>query len=207
MADPNQPAPAPQPDPKQPEQPKPGDKTPPPAEDRLTLSPAELEARIQAALAADRRKAEDKAKKDREAAEAEEAKKRGEFEKVANAEKAKREEAERERDALRRERTVEKALTKAAAEQEGYPLSVFEEYVLPKLLTTLPADADEDAVAKAAKDAVAKYVTDNPRQAKGGAGAPPATARAGTRGVGGVARQPQNNERPARRFSTLNYRA
>ena len=172
---------------------------------KLTLTKAELDAQIAAAVKAQQDKADAKAKKEREDAEAAEAQKRGEFEKVAATEKSKREAAEAERDALKRERAVERALTTAAAGHDGYPLTVFTEYVQPKLLTTLAPDADDAAIAKAAKEAVEKYVADNPRQPKGGAGAQPATARASSRLPAGRGPNGQTRSLPAAASYRLNF--
>lgn len=150
MSDTNTPpgdAPAPQADPKA---------------DTLTLTQADLDARIAAALKADRDAAAEQKRKDDEAAEAAEAEKRGEHEKIAAAEKAKREKAEGELLTLKRDLAVRDAL----AEHPDYATCA--KYIAPLV------DAGASDLAKAAKDAVSQYVADNPRTPKGSAGAPPA---------------------------------
>lgn len=139
---------------------------------KLTLTEAELQAKIEAALNADRQKAESKARKEREAAEAEEAKKRGEFEKLASTEKQRADALEAR--ALNAERTVlvNDVFAKVVSANEGLSFDALNEWVRPKVLAALSADTSPEDVTKQAKTLAEKYAKENPPKAKGRAGAP-----------------------------------
>jgi len=152
---------------------------PPPADEPLTLTKAELQKLIDdnraEAEQGTKAKWEAEQAKQRQKAEEEEARKRGEWEKLAQAEKLAREEAERRAAAAQRSELVNDALVDAAAEHEGYSVATFRKYVKPLVMAGLPDDARPEQVAKVVKERVAEYVKDNPRQVKG-AGAPPPPA-------------------------------
>lgn len=151
-------------------------KDPPPADDKVTLSVAELEGRISAAVKAVEDKAAASAKKKEEDAAREKAKEQGEWQKVAEEEKSERERLAAENRTLKLGDTLREHL----ADKHPDYLKC-SKYILP----TIPPDTDEKEFAKAVEKAAADYVADNPRQAKGGAGAPPAPPRTGNRQQGG----------------------
>lgn len=171
--------------PKKPDEPK-----------KLELTEEELQSRIKSALDDQQKKADQKAQKEREDAERKAAEEQGKFKELADKERAEKERLAAENRTLR----VSSALRDHLAEKHPEYVGTAK-YILP----LVPADADGDELAKAIESAAEQYVKDNPRQPKsGGGGAQPATQRVAGRGI---AQSPQNNDRPARRFSTLNYRA
>lgn len=170
--------------------------------EKLSLTQAELDAKLRDARADEKRKLDAAAQKKKDDDDAAAAKEQGKFEKLYNDEKGKRETAETVLETERRERKVEKALRSAAAAHEGYPADVFDKYVMPTLLTGIAADASDEAITLAAKNAAADYVKDNPRQPKGGGPPPPLPRQPQRPG------QPNGKERqqPARELSTASRR-
>lgn len=136
--------------------------------------------------------AADKARVAKEAADLEDAKKKGEWEKLATEAQAKLANVERER-------KVEKSMILAAGEHEGYPLTVFEKYVMPGVLTGIDAKATDADIDKAVTAAVKQYVDDNPRQVKGNGGAPPPLPSTANRGIAAN----RNNQRQTPRQASV----
>ncbi|HEV7299014.1 MAG TPA: hypothetical protein VGN72_06570 [Tepidisphaeraceae bacterium] len=126
----------------------------------------DTDAKIAAAIAAERTKwekaaadkaAADKAERDRKEAEA-----KGEWEKVATDERTKRESLERDLAQERHDKAVDREIAVYLADptRKDYA-GVAERYVRPTL--DLQPGADQSAIAKAVKAACDQYIKDNPR--------------------------------------------
>lgn len=143
--------------------------TPPPVDPKpetLTITKADLDAKIEAAIAAERQTQADKLKADKDAADVEDARKKGEWEKLATAAEKRATDAEQIANALRLSTTLTDHL---AADHPEYLTK--KKYIEPMISKGLTGDALITAV----KTACAEFVNDNPIQARpGGAGAPPA---------------------------------
>lgn len=199
--------PNPTPEPAKPADPpaKPDPKAPPPADDKVTLSRAELQQQIDAAVAERDRKAEAKAKKEREDAEAKAAAERGEWQKVAEKAQA---ELDRVAGELRNRDLAGRVRDYLAEHHAGYvadPKAHPETYVLP-LLAGLPADAAPEDVTKAVKTAAEQYVKDNPRATPPASGAPAAPQRAAKPAAGQLPAVPSDANGSRRPFSHLSFR-
>lgn len=162
--------------------------------DTLTMTVAERDKLVADAIAEQERKAADKAAKETAEREAEEAKKRGEFEKLAEKEKTRADSEQSRADAAE----LKLALHNHIAEHKPEFLKAAS--LIGKLIDREAAKADAD---KAIKAAIAEYEGTLPEKPKGSVAAPTSQPRQSVRGMSPA---PQNNERPARRFSTLNYR-
>lgn len=150
--------------------PKPDDKakqTPPP----VGLTEEEVQRRIDAALADERRKADEAKQREKEERERAEAEKRGEFEKVAQQEREKREKAEAERDAERltsRAKDVDLKLRDHLTEHHADYVGAAKWI---RSAITFDLKTTDAEIEKSIKSAVEQYVKDNPRKTTGG-GAP-----------------------------------
>jgi hypothetical protein len=152
---------------------KKGDKKgdPEPDADKVTLTKAELEAKVNEAAANAVRKANEAAEKKRKDAEDEAARKKaeeqGEYQKLADSEKQKRAAAEQERDAAklsaRKLEVKDKLRDYLAADEarEGY--AGVAKYIMPLIEFDLTTDDAE--IEKRIKAAADQYITDNPRKA------------------------------------------
>jgi hypothetical protein len=171
-----------------------GDKS---EEPKLTLTQAELDARIKAAREEERRKAEEAKKKEKETAEAEEARKRGEFEKLADQEKTKREAAEQERDRLNRENRMLKIERQLAAHLE----STHKDYtanaadIMLHVEKKVSAETSDDDVKKIIAEESKAFVERTPRKLANGAPAanPRSRIKPGTFAGAGARRTESNN--------------
>jgi hypothetical protein len=167
-----------------------------PADDKVTLTKAELEQQrkdaIAEALKAERDAQAKQRQKDEDERQRKEQEQQGQFKELADKEREKREKAEEERDGLKRElrrKDVESEIRAYLRESHaGYDGSEID--ILPHIQFDLDTDAKE--VTKRIKDAADAFVKRNPRNTKGASGAPlPPSSGGGTR-------QPQNGKQPVR---------
>jgi hypothetical protein len=148
-----------------------GGTTPPapkPAEtdpDKVTLTKAELDAKIEAAVKAQQDKADAAARKRQEEADRKAAEEQGKFKELADAERTRNAELAAEVRRLK----VENAMGRHLADKHPDYVTC-SKYILPHV----PTDTPDDKLDRAVEQAAADYVRDNPRQPKGSAGAPPA---------------------------------
>lgn len=191
--DPNPPAPAP----KEPADKKEPEKKPEPtdAEKLAEMLKAER-AKWEAEAAAKQKKAD-------EAAAIAKAKEEGKFKELAEAAEKKAAEAEARALAAERSSLIDAELVAVA--KDGITLDMLKTWVKPGVLAALTPETTADDVKKSAKALAEQYAKDvTGAKPKGSAGAPLAPSRTPSRNPGVT--QPANNQRPARRFSTLTYR-
>jgi hypothetical protein len=147
--------------------PVPPKKDEPPADDKVTLTKAELDQRIADAAKQAAKDESDKLAKDREREkaerEAEDAKKRGEFEKLYQSEVDGRKKDQAERDALKLDlrRTQVQGKLHAFIVENHADYAPAAKYIAP--LLTIAADTTDADADKQIKEAVEQYVKDNPR--------------------------------------------
>lgn len=165
---------------------------------KLELSEDELQAKINAALDAERKKADDKAKKEREEAERKKAEEQGEFKTLLERETEKSTTLAAENRTLKVKLALGEHL---AAKHPDYVGSA--KYILP----LVPADTKEEDLAKAVETAAVEFVKDNPRQGKPSTGAPPAPPATGNRTATTVQPKPAatNGAPTAPRFQSINW--
>jgi hypothetical protein len=155
-----------------------GGAAPPPAKtpendpDKLTLTKAELQAQIDAAVKAQQDKADAAAKKKQDDADRKKAEEQGEFKNLLDQETEKNTALAAENRTLKTRIALGDHL---AAKHPDYAARA--KYILP----LIPADTKDEDLAKAVEAAAAEFVKDNPVQAKGSAAAPPAPRGAGTK--------------------------
>lgn len=168
MSDPNNPGPAPAPQSPAPAAPapKPGDK---PEPKKVELTEDELQARMTAAVEADRQKREKADAKEKADREAEEAKKRGEFEKVAEQEKARADAAEAK---LRRRELQDAVRAHLKKDHAGYEDNDVD--VLAHVMANLAPDADEAITKRVIGEQARAFVERTP---KAKANVPPPSSR------------------------------
>jgi hypothetical protein len=206
MPDPIDPAaPNPQPEPEKKPKKKGQQETEEPA--KISLTQEELDAKVQAAVDAHQRKQDDKAKKDREAAEKKAAEEQGKFKELAEAAEKKAAEAEAKALAAERAALIDREFYAQA--KDGVTIDALNTWVRPGVLAKLTLEMTPEDVTKATKQLAEQYAKDVAgAKPKGTSGAP--TRPTVTRGGGGSFIEPlslpQNNERPARRYSTLTRR-
>jgi hypothetical protein len=151
-----------------------GTTTPPPDDkggkkgdepEKLTLTQAELDAQIQAAVKAQQDKADAAAKKKADDDKRKADEEQGKFKDLLD------DETKRNAELAAENRTLKTRIALGdhlAAKHPEYVARA--KYILP----LIPADTADDALAKAVEDAAAEFVKDNAVQPKGAAGAPPA---------------------------------
>jgi hypothetical protein len=166
---------------------KPEDKGP----KKIELTDDELQAKIDAALTAERQKADAAAKRKADEDKRKADEEQGKWKELSETEQKRNAELAAENRTLKTRIALGDHL---ASKHPDYVARA--KYILP----LIPGDVTDDGLAKAVEDAAAEFVTANPTQPKGSAGAPPAP-RGGNVKPGGTQVKPTDN-RP--RFSTLN---
>jgi hypothetical protein len=163
---------------------KPDDKGP----KKIELTEDELNAKVEAALTAERQKADAAAKRKADEDKRKADEEQGKWKELADTEKTRNAELAAENRTLKTRIALGDHL---AAKHPDYVARA--KYILP----LIPADTADDGLAKAVEDAAAEFVTANPTQPKGSAGAPPAP-RGGNVKPGGQGNKPNGH---ANRFA------
>lgn len=141
--------------------------------EKLTLTKAELDAQIEAALAGERQKAEAAAKRKADEDKRKADEEQGKWKELSETEQKRNAELAAENRTLKTRIALGDHLAAKHPEYVGKA-----RYILP----LIPADTADDQLAKAVELAAAEFVRDNPVQAKGSAGAPPAPRGGGKPG-------------------------
>jgi hypothetical protein len=136
----------------------------------------ELEARLEAARKAERDSAAEAARKKKEEDDRKAAEEEGRYKDLLESEKGTSAGLRSEISALKLSIALRDHLAEKHPDYTGVA-----KYILP----TIPADTKEADFAKAVETAATQYVTDNPREKKGGAGAPAKQPVTGNRMQGG----------------------